>query len=83
MNNKKESLLSHMGQSQPKGTLDGFFGAGAPPPKPPEKRCANPKCRKILKGRFITIEKKGKKLDYCPECTRPHLKRRSKPEVRS
>jgi len=64
------------------GTLDQFLPPSVVKPKTSqvfvEERCANPKCRKILKITDVkyTLKIKGKEATYCQACAkkilRPH-----------
>ena len=64
-----------------KGTLDQFFGPTVVKPNQKsevyvEERCANPKCRKILKIPDIkyTITVKSKTGTYCQPCAKKILR---------
>jgi len=57
-------------------TLDQFLSPSESKPRLPEERCANPKCRKILKITDIkyTLRVKGKEGVYCRTCAKEILR---------
>lgn len=70
------------------GTLDKFFPPSMAKPKQDpavfvEERCANPKCRKILKITDIkyTLKIKGKEATYCQPCAKKILHPQENTEV--
>jgi len=50
--------------------LDAFFSTGAKPKPTVEERCANPRCRKIIKSPTMKfqITRKGETKTYCQQC---------------
>jgi hypothetical protein len=63
------------------GTLDQFFPPSEVKPKQDlgvfvEERCANPKCRKVLRVTDIkyTLRIKGKEAVYCQPCAKQILR---------
>lgn len=62
------------------GTLDAFLPPMMVNKKPSmihvvEERCANPRCRKLLKNEIkYTLRKKGKEETYCQACAKAILR---------
>jgi len=53
-------------------SLDRFLPSSKP--KQVEERCANPNCRKIIKGIKYTLTVKGKEGIYCQPCAKQILR---------